>query len=427
MNRIKAILKNEYIFSILSRFISLAISLLQSILVARYLGAELQGVNSYILSIVSIGAIIITFGMHQAYPYFRKKYGKEYIYQNFFTLTILLYSFYFVASIFISLLFKSNIEIMAAIILIPLYGYGRVVAYITLIEKPNSRNLWWTIAAAIDVVFVILLMLFIEKSLITALSILIFAEALKAVIYTVILWTKPKFNKDLFNLLGRLFMMGFFPMIALLLTTLNYKIDVIMLRNFEFITDAQVGVYAIGMNFADKVVMIPDTLKGVLASKLSKGADEHEVARISRLCFWSSILICIAFLVLGETVINLLYGQEYDGAYQVLLICASGSIFVGYFKLIAQYNIINKKQIRNVVLLSGSIIVNVILNFILIPVWQLNGAAFASGVGYLLTGLIFVFWFAIKNHIRIDEMFLPQKEDFLYFKKLLGRRKKNDN
>ena len=45
------LLKNEYVFSILSRFASVALSLLQSVLVARYLGKALQGVSAYITSI----------------------------------------------------------------------------------------------------------------------------------------------------------------------------------------------------------------------------------------------------------------------------------------------------------------------------------------------------------------------------------------
>ena len=80
------LLKNEYVFSILSRFASVALSLLQSVLVARYLGKVLQGVSAYITSITNVGAIVITFGMHQAYPYFRKKLGRDAIFHDYMSL-----------------------------------------------------------------------------------------------------------------------------------------------------------------------------------------------------------------------------------------------------------------------------------------------------------------------------------------------------
>ena len=62
---------------------------------------------------------------------------------------------------------------------------------------------------------------------------------------------------------------GFFPMLALLMTTLNYRIDVLILKSYPQITSSQLGVYSIGISLADKIVLIPDTLKGILASKLS--------------------------------------------------------------------------------------------------------------------------------------------------------------
>ena len=96
-----------------------------------------------------------------------------------------------------------------------------------------------------------------------------------------------------------------------------------------------------------------------------------------------------------------------------------GSIFVSYFNLIAQYNIVNNKQIRNVALLSLSIIINIGLNCLLIPKYELNGAALASGIGYFLSGIIFVIWFSKTNNINMSKMFLIQKNDlkFLMLKK----------
>ena len=88
------LLKNEYVFSILSRFASVALSLLQSVLVARYLGKALQGVSAYITSITNVGAIVITFGMHQAYPYFRKKLGRDAIFHDYMSLIVGLYALF---------------------------------------------------------------------------------------------------------------------------------------------------------------------------------------------------------------------------------------------------------------------------------------------------------------------------------------------
>ncbi len=419
MNKLSRLLHNEYFFSILSRFASVAISLLQSILVARFLGAALQGTSSYITSITNIGAIVITFGMHQAYPYFRKKYGKEKIFNDYMSLMIILFTFFLLIAGLIFFLPFDNIEVKIAIFLIPIFGYSKIVAYVSLIEFPNKRNLWWTIAGIVEVAFVAILWISVERNLVWLVAILLFVELFKAIVYTIMLKPHVVIHKGMRKLAFDLAKYGFFPMLALLMTTLNYKIDVLMLKQYTYISSAMIGIYSIGIQMADRIIMIPDTLKGVLVSRLSKGSDEHEVANVCRVSIWSSVFMCVIFLLLGQFVINILYGEEYKDAYQALLISSFGTVAIGYFKLIAQYNIVNKKQVLNVLMLSIAIVTDVVFNLLLIPIWGINGAAFATGLGNFVCGLTFLIWFSAKTKIRVTEMIIPQKKDFEMLRRLL--------
>lgn len=417
----RKILKNEYFYSLFTRGISISLAFIHSIIIARFLGATLKGSSTYIQSITSIGSIIITFGMHQAYPYFRKKYGKEVIYNDYLSIISVLYITYLLVGAVFAVFIIKPLELKIAALLIPIFGYSNVVSYVCLVETPNTRNRWWTIISLINVVFTAFLWKNTKANMTIVVAILLFEDLLKCVIYTILVRPRVHFRKEQIRLAFDLFKVGFLPMIALLMTTLNYKIDVLMLRSFDQISPAQIGVYSVGMALADKIALIPDTLKGVLVSKLAKGADQHEVAKVARLCFWATMFCCAVILIMGNSFINFLYGREYDGAFQVLLICSFGTVFVGYFKLIAQYNIVNRKQIRNVALLSASILINIILNYIFIPRYQLWGAAFASGIGYFLSGLIFVLWFAKKNRIKLSEMFLFQKNDIQMIMRIIRK------
>ena len=418
------IIANEYIYSILTRFLSIAISLCQSILAARYLGSALKGSSIYIRSITSIGAIIVTFGMHQAYPYFRKKYGKENIFVEYINAVRMVFFTAFLALLGASFFF-SNVEVKAALLLIPIMGFADVLAYVCMIDTPNIRNRWWTIIYFLELCFVISLMLFTKASLTTAIILLGFADTLKIIVYSIILRTKLSFTRKTFKLAKQMAMFGFLPMLALLMTTLNYRVDVLMLKHYSIVSDSLLGIYSIGINVAERVVLIPDTLKGILASKLSKGADDSEVSKVCRLCLWASVLMCIVFLLVGDWGIRLLYGPEYDGAYQVMAISAVGAIFIGYFKLIAQYNIINRKQIYNVIILSISILVNIIGNLIFIPLYGINGAALATGIGHIVCGIVFVMWFCYKTDTRIWKMVIISKNDIKLVSEML-KGHKND-
>ena len=420
-SELKKIFKNEYIYSVFTRFVVITVSLVQSILCARYLGASLKGASAYMSSIASIGSIIITFGMHQAYPYFRKKHGKKKLLQDYVSLIFLLYLLYFLIALFLSFFVIKSVELKAAIIMIPVMGYANVVGYVCLIENPNKRNSWWTTITIIDIIFVAILWIFTNSSFKWAVAILIFADAIKGIAYTYELKIRPKYHKGMLKLAKSLFAYGFFPMIALLMTTLNYRIDVLMLNGYSYISDAEIGIYSVGISFADKIVLIPDTLAGILASKLAKGAPDEEVVKVCRISFWASCLIGIIFFIVGGWAIPFLYGIEYENSFNVLMMSAIGSVFIGYFKLIAQYNIINKEQIKNVLMLSVAIIVDVIGNLLLIPLWGINGAALATGLGNLVCGLVFAIWFASLTKIKVSEMILPQKSDLKLIKKIFNK------
>lgn len=419
-----SLVKNEYVYSVLTKFITIAVGILQSVLVARYLGAELKGMNAYITSITSIGDVVISFGLHHAYPYFRKEYGKDYILKDFVSITYLLYAVLEIISIVLACTVPVSKEVRIACVLIPLLGYCRVLSYVSYIETPNLINTWTTIIQALDLLYVAVLWLLTTRSYIWAISILFFVNIVKMVIFTAVLHVAPYYHRGLFDVFVRLVKFGFIPMIALLMTTLNYRIDVLMLHQFDSVTDAMIGVYSLGISLSDKIVLIPDTLKSVLVSKLSKGAADNEVAKTSRFGLWCSVVLCVGIVVLGKPVILLFYGAEFIDAYSVIIITSVGVLAVIYFKLIAQYNIVNKKQNLNVLMLSVAVAVNVVLNMLLIPDWGIHGAAVATSVGNIVCGIVFVIYFCRKTGIPAHEMVMIQRSDLEMLKDTQKKRGK---
>ena len=85
----------------------------------------------------------------------------------------------------------------------------------------------------------------------------------------------------------------------------------------------------------------------------------------------------------------------------------------------------------NVIMLSVAIVTDVVFNLLLIPVWGINGAAFATGLGNFVCGLTFLIWFSAKFRIRITEMIIPQKKDMDYirnlFKPKAGKKKVSED
>ena len=215
---------------------------------------------------------------------------------------------------------------------------------------------------------------------------------------------------------------GFFPMLSLLMTTLNYRVDVLMLNGH--VADAAIGVYSVGVLLAERIWMIPDAMKGVMVSKITKGKDANETAYVIRVCNTVCLFLIVGIVALGKPFLDFVFGPEYNGAYQITLILLAGVFSMIYYKLIAAYNIAMGKQFISFVLLTIVVICNVIANLILIPRMGIYGAGLASVVSYAICSMLFILYFNKETGIKFSNMLFLKKGELDRFLKSLKRKDK---
>lgn len=409
---INKLLKNEYFFSVLTKILMVVIAFIHSIILARFLGPYLKGTQATIYSIISIGSILINLSSHQAYPYFRKKYGFENYYDRYMTFIVIYHLIFIILSFMIAaLVAKYSVVSAIAILLIPISGFSTSLGYVCLVEHPRARNTALLIIDIIDTIFIGFLWKVTEADVLHIFLVFLIPFLLKIIYFLF----KDRFKFKIIgidkNFVIEILKFSFFPMISMLLTTLNYKIDIFMLKASYYVNMTDIGIYSIGVSLADKVVYIPDAVKEILLSKLAKGKGEKEVALVMRFCFPVSCFITLVLIMIGEPIINILYGNEYKGAYLITLICVLGTSMMVFFKMISQYNNVNGKQVINVCLLCITIIINIILNIVMIPKFGINGAAIASLISYTTCAIIFLIFFKKATGIPIQQMIIPTKDD----------------
>ncbi|MBR4017254.1 MAG: polysaccharide biosynthesis C-terminal domain-containing protein [Oscillospiraceae bacterium] len=209
-------------------------------------------------------------------------------------------------------------------------------------------------------------------------------------------------------------------MITLMLMEVNYKIAIIMLEWFS-VPNKDIGVYSLGIMLAQKLWIIPDALKDVLTSKLSKGKSVEEVSRITRISLWA-VTACVAVvLTIGRPMIPLIFGQEYSGAYAVFLSIMVGIIGMVFYKMIYAYNVVNGRRKNNFICLCLTCITSVVLNCFTIPQYGILGAGVATTISYTLCGICFLVDFCKITGSRPATLLLIQKEDLQLLKKILRR------
>lgn len=403
--------RNEYVMAVITKIFMVVIGLAESILLARYLGAELRGEVSYINSIAQTLFLVATLGIYTAYPYYRKKMDKEELLNTIMSLTLIMFIIYEILSLIIAYFVKTNPEWLYISLITPLLFYDKVVSFIWMIEEPNKRNMISLIVNVIKLIYYFVLFLFGPKTLLWGVTTLIIAPLIESIYFSKNLKFSFSINRLKSRKIFSLISYGFLPMIAVLLTTLNYRIDVIMLKNANSIELASIGVYSIGIMLAEKILLVSDAVKEILLSKLAKGKNEDEVAKAMRFCFIVTFLMAILISIISKVFINILYGDEYSGAEVVTNISIWGTVFMVFFKMISQYNVANKKQVFNVLFLGIAIVLNIAMNAIFIPKYGINGAAIATTIGYTFSSILFIIYFHIISGISYRNLVLINKHD----------------
>ena len=420
------LLRNDYVFSVLTKMFSILVGVFHAAFLARFLGPELKGISASITSAVSVGCVLVTGGMHQAFPYYRKKDLSQNFLDTFCSAILIVYAVLFAFAAILAFAIPAGIKIKASMMLIPLFGYETIINYVFLIERPKERNLINLFASVAETVLLLAFWLWVKPDnflMVVSISIAIIIRAIGCTACVRFRFTPKGLS---LAYLWELLKFGWLPMIALLLTMLNSRLDIIMLDGFSFISAYQVGIYSTGVGLAEKALFIPDAIREILLGKLVSGKEENEVAKACRLGVFISTLISVFILFFGQIAIRILFGEKYASSYSIAVICTFGTVFMVFIKMVSQYNIVHKKQLTNMLLLAGAVVLNVLLNLWLVPICGVHGTAIASLASHFVCGMSFAVFFALKTKTSLLDLIFVRKDDLRIIRNLIKNRKKSD-
>ena len=185
------------------------------------------------------------------------------------------------------------------------------------------------------------------------------------------------------------------------------RIDQIMIK--YMMSEEAVGYYAAAVRLCEAWYFIPVTLCNsifpaiVNAKTVSQDFYNNRMQKLYDILTWMAIGIAIPITIFSGQIINLLFGSEFLSAVPVLTVYvwAGVAVFLGVAS--SQYlineNLTKLSFVRSLI----GMILNVVLNLILIPMYGIIGAAIATLVSY--TAIIFALSFN-KNFVIQTKMML---------------------
>lgn len=392
---------------------NIALAFVTSILLARWLGAELFGEYTYVISWVTLAAVAARMGFDLIIPRFVTKYLKTEEQAKLrglfrFTFLVLLINsvFWMAVADGVAFALSEKMPVMyatfwLAMTLLPLYalttpftgfmvGLQRVVRaqfpgmlVVPVLFLSLTAGLHWLqpsgwmptdvlkaqiVATAIGLTLVILLFLRVARPLIRD--------------------TVPAYD-------GKSWLRSAIP-VALMggMYVINANADVLILGSIHGVESA--GIYKAATRGADLILLISTMIGVALAPIISQLHAEQDMSRLqrgitqsARIGFVLALPVCFGLILFGQSFLLLFGGGFVKGfdALVILSITQLVSVAAGPAKLILVMTGNEKVAAAGI---AAATVLNIILNLILIPPFGLVGAALATAASTIVSHSLLV-------------------------------------
>ena len=417
--KLSTLLKNKYAsnlgWTFIEKLINFISTLVVGVFLARYLGPFNFGILSYSLSYVALFSFLIGLGLDQVIvkEIVNRPSISKLIVSTSLILKLLMFLVVFILLNTISFFSQNSTELKLIILIVSLglihHPFSVLVCYFQAIVNIKYISVFIMISKII-LILGKLTMIYIKASLIDFVILDSFIFLLLSVSYFIYYIKMRKLKiKDFLKLNKKIAIILFNYSWPLLLSSgaiiLYMRVDQIMIK--EMINLDALGKYAVAVKLSEAWYFLPIIITSVFYPYIINGkktSNKLYYNRLKQLFFttiWIAILFVIFFSLFDDIIIGLLFGNEFVSNNYVIPILAISGIFVsmGYVngKWIIIENHTKFELIRN--LIGG--LLNVLLNFILIPIYGLNGAALSTLISIFIAANLSLLFFNKSRKIFV--------------------------
>ena len=416
VNKITA---NDYVYTIFTKIMAVAIGLIASSYSNRFLGPELKGELGRISSMLSIVAVTANFGLYQPYPYYKRQNEPD-VLDKFLRIFLLQFIAYTVIGIFAATVLNS-FALTAVCLIAPIQVLANQLSFMIMVEDVKFKNKIFFTARITNTLITILAFYTMTRTILVSLALVVVGDLITVIMALRRMKRMPNPLRADLRFAARIVPFGFVSMVTTLMITLNYRVDTLMMGYMFGVPDVEIGFYTLGVSLSEYGWLIPDAFREVLFSRTAKDDAIGEVTMSMKVNLYLTLCMIAGILVLGKPVIWLLAGAEYLPAYPVTVLLIAGIIPMSYFKIIGTLLLAQGKKYTYLGMLTLSVVANIICNCFTIPLWGKMGAAAASVISYMVAGGCFLGYYLKTYQIPARDVFLFRPEEIARLKGMLGK------
>lgn len=409
------------------RIVVLILSFVSSWVTARYLGVELKGKFSYFITLGGFIWMVMDFGLFRSYPYIVRKNPDKV--DSLFAWTMLC----FIA--------ETAILSILGIWLLPVWSglLGFVFSEATIIlfvlfitltkvfmqlqglfvgqDRIFDSSIGYFLSSFIGTCLFIVAFFFLRSGdrLLTVMSISIFT-AFCCAVYLMLRYRRKlklteidlKFSKVAYGYGFRVFLSSLFILLLL-------KVDIVIVK--RLLGFAEVGIYSVASHIVDMLQVASNMVGSLLLVKLSDTDNDVEkwvlMKKMLMVFFVFLSIANIGFIALGKIILHVMFGVQFVPVYYVYIWLMPACYGLSFGSLFNNYLNAKGFPIISIILPAMAVVLNVALNYLLIPFWGIYGAAVATSVAYLLWFLLIVAYEQRCTNGKMINHLMPVRQDWI--------------
>ncbi|HSH04788.1 MAG TPA: flippase [Anaerolineae bacterium] len=204
------------------------------------------------------------------------------------------------------------------------------------------------------------------------------------------------------------FRVGFPVLVTALFSTLYLRVGPILLE--RFVGETAAGLFQAGFHLFVLGLYIPQMMGLAIFPVFSRLAYENRIMlesvwrRSAFLMFLAGVILALSIAVISNWFIPFLYGEDFSAAIGVVQLLVWSLPFSFASVIMAQLLVALDQQAVVAKIAAVASVINIGLSLWLIPVWEMNGAAFAvalTEVFICLQYVIILFWYR-NSYEKLD-------------------------
>ena len=205
---------------------------------------------------------------------------------------------------------------------------------------------------------------------------------------------------------------------------LNVSIPLMLAQSITFImgwtdqfmlgamtTPEDVGIYGVAFKYSTLAIVFLMSINSIAAPKIAEFYANNDIQGLkktvrhsTKMIFWITTPIVLVFLIFSKIILGF-SGEEFKLGITALFILLSGRFFssiCGPVGVVLQMTN-NQHIFQNILLIAA--VFNISLNYFLIPIYGINGAAFASFASLLFWNIVMVI--VVKKKFGFYSFYFP--------------------